>query len=97
MSPASHPDCRAIEQAGIAKAYIAQLNQTALYGAPIVTTIEQNKIFYPAEAYHQDFLENNPTYPYIVYNDLPKVENLKRVFPKDYRQTPVLVAASAGN
>lgn len=85
------------EQAGIAKAYIAQLNQNALYGTPIVTTIEQNKIFYPAEAYHQDFLENNPTYPYIVYNDLPKVENLKRVFPKDYRQTPVLVAASAQN
>jgi peptide-methionine (S)-S-oxide reductase len=85
------------EQAKIAKAYIAQLNQAGVYGAPIVTTIEQNKVFYPAEAYHQDFLTNNPTYPYIVYNDLPKVENLKHVFPKDYRETPVLVAVTSAD
>ena len=44
------------------------------------------KAFYPAEAYHQNFLEKNPTYPYIVYNDLPKIRNLKKVFPDVYRE-----------
>jgi peptide-methionine (S)-S-oxide reductase len=78
-------------QANLAKAYIAQLNQTHAFGAAIVTTIEPGKSFYPAEAYHQDFLALNPGYPYIVYNDLPKVEALKRLFPEDFRETPVLV------
>ena len=49
--------------------------------APIVTTIEPGRAFYPAEDYHQDYLTLNPTQPYIVYNDLPKIENLKRLFP----------------
>jgi len=44
--------------------------------------------FYPAEAYHQDFLAHNPTYPYIVINDLPKIANLKRLFPDRYREKP---------
>ena len=61
------------------------------FGAPIVTTIEPGKTFYRAEDYHQDFLAKNPTYPYIVYNDLPKIENLKRLFPDLYRPDPVLV------
>ena len=60
----------------------------------IATRIEPNASFFPAEGYHQDFLERNPSYPYIVINDLPKVENLKRVFPQLYRSTPVLVASS---
>lgn len=80
------------EQAKVAKAYIDQLNQARIYEAAIVTTIEPGKTFYPAEGYHQDFLTNNPDYPYIVYNDLPKIENLKKLFPTDYRQDPVLVA-----
>jgi peptide-methionine (S)-S-oxide reductase len=82
------------EQARIAKAYISQLNGAKAYDAAIVTKIEPGKAFYPAEAYHQNFLTNNPTYPYIVYNDLPKIDNLKKIFPKDFRADPVLVAAN---
>ncbi len=82
------------EQARIAKAYIAQLNEARLFDAAIVTRIEPGKDFYPAEGYHQDFLTRNPTYPYIVYNDLPKVDALKRFFPDLYRDKPVLVSAT---
>jgi peptide-methionine (S)-S-oxide reductase len=81
------------EQAKVAQAYIAQLDQAHVYGDKIVTTIEPDKAVYPAEAYHQDFLTNHPSYPYIVINDLPKVENLKRSFPDLYRPDPVLVSA----
>jgi peptide-methionine (S)-S-oxide reductase len=79
------------EQAKVAKAYIAQLGQARAFNAPIVTKIEPDRTFYPAETYHQNFLVDNPTYPYIVYNDLPKVEALKRVFPDVYQPKPVLV------
>jgi peptide-methionine (S)-S-oxide reductase len=79
------------EQAKVAKAYIAQLDSAHAYSAPIVTTIEPGKTFYRAEDYHQDFLARNPGYPYIVFNDLPKLANLKRVFPALYRPDPVLV------
>ena len=82
------------EQARIAQAYITQLNALHVFHVPIVTRIEPDQIFYPAEAYHQDFLTRNPTYPYIVINDLPKVEDLKRLFPDRYRAVPVLVAAA---
>jgi peptide-methionine (S)-S-oxide reductase len=81
------------EQAQIAKAYIIQLNQAHAFHAPVVTTIEPGREFYPAEAYHQDFLALHPTNPYIVYNDLPKIRDLKRLFPDVYRADPVLVAA----
>jgi peptide-methionine (S)-S-oxide reductase len=81
-------------QAEIAKAYIAQLDQTRAFKRAIVTTIEVGREFYPAEKYHQDFLVRNPTYPYIVYNDLPKIENLKRLFPARYRAEPALVLGS---
>jgi len=80
------------EQAAVARAYIAQLDQTRAFKKRIVTTIEMNRAFYPAEKYHQDFLVLNPRYPYIVYNDLPKIENLKRFFPGLFRATPVLVS-----
>lgn len=80
------------EQARVAKAYITQLNKAKVFDAAIVTTVEPGKSFYPAEAYHQDFLTNNPTYPYIVYNDLPKIENLRKLFPQDFQVKPVLVA-----
>ena len=83
------------EQEKIARAYIAQLNQAHVYGKPIVTTVEPLKGFYPAEDYHQDFLVRNPTYPYIVINDMPKIESLKRLLPADYRAQPVTGAKAS--
>jgi peptide-methionine (S)-S-oxide reductase len=80
------------EQKKVAEGYIAQLGKAKVFSEPIVTTLEPFKGFYQAEDYHQDFLTLNPTYPYIVYNDLPKIENLKRLFPALYRDKPVLVA-----
>jgi peptide-methionine (S)-S-oxide reductase len=82
------------DQARIAKAYIDQLNEARAFDKKIVTRIEMDRPFYPAEAYHQDFLVRNPRYPYIVINDLPKISELKRVFPDAYRESPVLVSAS---
>jgi peptide-methionine (S)-S-oxide reductase len=81
------------QQHAVAEKYIAQLKKAGVFKAPIVTTIEDGKTFYPAEAYHQDFLVDNPDYPYIVINDLPKVRDLKEVFPDLYRSEPVLVAS----
>jgi peptide-methionine (S)-S-oxide reductase len=81
------------EQAAVAQAYIAQLGKVHVFPAAIVTKIEPGRTFYPAEDYHQDFLVRNPTYPYIVYNDLPKIDDLKRLFPALYRADPVLVSA----
>ena len=83
------------EQVRVAETYIAQLNQAHVFDAPIVTKVEPGREFYPAEDYHQDFLTRNPRYPYIAINDLPKIENLKRLFPDIYRATPVLVASTA--
>lgn len=83
------------DQKRIAEAYIAQLDQAHVFNRPIVTKLEALSGFYPAEDYHQDFAVLHPTYPYIVYNDLPKVENLKRLFADDYRDTPVTVMASS--
>jgi peptide-methionine (S)-S-oxide reductase len=62
-----------------------------VFAKPIVTTVEPGRAFYPAESYHQDFLARNPTSPYIVINDLPKIEELKQTFPARYRADPVLV------
>jgi peptide-methionine (S)-S-oxide reductase len=83
------------EQTRVARAYIAQLDRAKVFGKPIATTIEPLKAFYPAEAYHQDFMTRHPDHPYISYNDLPKIDNLKRVFPDRYRAKPVLVGPSA--
>jgi len=80
------------EQADLARAYIGQLDKSKVFDGKIVTTVEPNRSFYPAEGYHQDYLTLNPTQPYIVYNDLPKIENLKRLFAQDYRADPVLVS-----
>jgi peptide-methionine (S)-S-oxide reductase len=82
------------DQARIAKAYIAQLNQAGVYDAAIVTKIEPGREFYPAEDYHQDYLTLHPYEPYIAYNDLPKIDDLKNVFPELYRADPVLVASA---
>jgi peptide-methionine (S)-S-oxide reductase len=76
-------------QKRIAEAYIAQLDRAKVFRRPIVTRVERLTAFYPAEAYHQDFLLKNPNYPYIVVNDLPKLASLKRVFPARYQGEPV--------
>jgi peptide-methionine (S)-S-oxide reductase len=81
------------EQTRVAKAYIAQLDQAKMFDALVVTTIEPSRGFYPAEDYHQDFVVHNPRYPYVVLNDVPKIETLKHLFPDLYRAAPVLVAA----
>jgi peptide-methionine (S)-S-oxide reductase len=78
-------------QRKVATAYIAQLDAAKVFPRPIVTHVEAYKGFFPAEAYHQNFLALNPDYPYIVYNDLPKVADLKKVFPAQYADKPVLV------
>ena len=82
-------------QSEVAKAYIAQLDKAQAFKAAIVTRVEDAVAFHPAEAYHQDFLVRNPTYPYIVINDLPKVDALKRLFPDVYRAKPALVASAS--
>jgi peptide-methionine (S)-S-oxide reductase len=69
------------EQKRVAEAYIAQLNAAKVFRHPIVTQVAPLKAFYPAEAYHQDYLEHNPNQPYIVYNDLPKLQHLKKQYP----------------
>jgi peptide-methionine (S)-S-oxide reductase len=83
-------------QARIAAAYIQQLSRAHVFSAPIVTTIQPDRRFYPAEEYHQNYLATHPSFPYIVINDLPKVRALARLFPVLYRQNPVLVPIPAG-
>jgi peptide-methionine (S)-S-oxide reductase len=83
------------EQKRVATAYIAQLQQAQVFSAPIVTKLEPLSGFYPAEDYHQDFLVLHPSYPYIVFNDLPKIDELKQLFPDNYRQMPVTVMAAS--
>jgi peptide-methionine (S)-S-oxide reductase len=69
-----------------ALAYIDQLNKAKVFSRPIVTQVVPLKAFYPAEGYHQDFLARHPTYPYIVFNDLPKVRALQKQFPNFYKK-----------
>jgi peptide-methionine (S)-S-oxide reductase len=85
------------EQKKVADAYIAQLNAAKVYKKPIVTKVGQLEGFYAAEAYHQDYLTLHPTQPYIAYNDIPKVENLKKVFADNYIEKPTLVSARLTN
>jgi peptide-methionine (S)-S-oxide reductase len=66
----------------VAEAYIQQLNGAKVFKHQIVTQLTPLDGFYPAEGYHQHFLERNPNYPYIVYNDLPKLRDLKKQFPE---------------
>jgi peptide-methionine (S)-S-oxide reductase len=84
------------EQAKVAAAYIAQLGEAKVFGGKIVTSIETGKRFYEAEDYHQDFMVNNPTHPYIVFNEQVKIENLKAFFPQFYLEAPVLVHSTRG-
>lgn len=82
------------EQKKIADAYIAQLNDAHVFKKPIVTKVGPLEAFYAAEGYHQDYLTLHPTQPYIAYNDIPKVENLKKLFADTYIEKPTLVSAS---
>ena len=80
------------EQKKVADAYIAQLNAAKVYQKPIVTKVGSLEGFFPAEAYHQDYLTLHPNQPYIAYNDIPKVENLKKIFAENYIEKPTLVS-----
>ena len=82
------------EQKKVAEAYIAQLNAAKVYKKPIVTKVGPLDGFYAAEAYHQDYLTLHPSQPYIAYNDLPKIENLKRIFAENYVEKPTLVSSA---
>ncbi len=73
------------QQKKIAEAYIAQLDSAKIYSQPIVTQVVPLQAFYPAEAYHQDYLKHHSYEPYIVMNDLPKLASLKKEFPDLYR------------
>jgi peptide-methionine (S)-S-oxide reductase len=81
------------EQKKVADAYIAELNTAKVYKRPIVTKVLSLEGFYPAEAYHQDYLTLHPSQPYIAYNDIPKVENLKKLFAANYLEKPTLVSS----
>jgi peptide-methionine (S)-S-oxide reductase len=70
------------QQKHIAEAYVAQLDAATVYARKIVTQIVPFEAFYRAEEYHQDYLESHRDQPYIVYNDLPKLERLKQQFPE---------------
>ena len=73
------------DQKKVAESYIKQLNQKKVFPNPIVTEVSALNAFYPAEEYHQNFIQHNPTYPYVVVHDLPKLEQLKKQFPDFYR------------
>jgi peptide-methionine (S)-S-oxide reductase len=79
------------EQQKIADTYIAQLNDANVFDASVVTKTDADKGFFPAEDYHQDYLDLNPTASYIAINDMPKIDALKQTFPDLYREQPVLV------
>jgi peptide-methionine (S)-S-oxide reductase len=70
------------EQKQTAETYIRQIDAAKVFRAPIATEVVPLRAFYPAESYHQKFLQRNPDYPYIVYNDLPKLAQLKKQFPE---------------
>ncbi len=78
-------------QQRIANAYIAQLQASHSYAQPLVTRVESNGHFYPAESYHQNFLTDHPDSMYIMINDQPKIKQLEHLFPARYSQQPVLV------
>jgi peptide-methionine (S)-S-oxide reductase len=78
-------------QKKVAVSYIAQLSKSGAFDAPIVTQLTPLQGFYPAEGYHQDYLLLNPTSPYIVYNDLPKIRNFQKLLPVLYQAKAVTV------
>jgi peptide-methionine (S)-S-oxide reductase len=82
------------EQARVAQGYISQLDSSRAFAQPIATRVEPLRGFFPAEAYHQDFLITHRFHPYILINDLPKLSALKRVFPSLYLENPTKLATS---
>lgn len=79
-------------QRRVAEAYVAQLGQVKVFAAPIATHIEPATGFFPAEAYHQNYMQDHPDAPYIEINDAPKLDALRAQFPALYRDQPALVA-----
>ena len=77
------------EQQRAAHAFLAKLTTEKKWPQKIVTAVEPLQHFYEAEEYHQDYLVNHPTQPYIVYYDLPKLALLRKAFPAIYRDDPV--------
>lgn len=85
------------EQERTARAYVAQLEAAHAFSRPIATRIDPAAPFYPAEAYHQDYLARHPDAPYIVYNDLPKVRSLEALFPESWQAAPVPASTLASD
>ena len=85
------------EQERVAKAYIGQLDAAHAFSRPIVTRIDPAGPFYPAEAYHQDYLDLHPDAPYIAINDMPKVQALRMLFPEHWQSSPVKVGKLASS
>ena len=83
------------EQERVARAYVAQLDAAHVFRAPIATRIDAVVPFYPAEAYHQDYLTLHPDSGYIAVNDLPKVRHLQAAFPHEWRDAPMTVGRLA--
>jgi peptide-methionine (S)-S-oxide reductase len=79
------------EQSRVASGYVEQLNRSNAFGKALATRVEPDRVFYPAEAYHQDYVTLHPTNPYVVIHELPKIEALKRNFPQSYQAKPALV------
>jgi len=80
---------RSPEQERVARAYVAQLEAAHVFNRPIATRIDPAGPFYPAEAYHQDYLDRHPDAPYIAINDMPKVRSLQALFPASWQAAPV--------
>ncbi len=83
------------EQERTARAYVAQLEAAHAFSRPIATRIDPAAPFYPAEAYHQDYLVRHPDNPYIAFNDLPKVRSLEALFPESWQAAPIAVGKLA--
>lgn len=83
------------EQAAVARAYVAQLDAARVFAAPIATRVDPAGMFYPAEPYHQDYLERHPNAFYIAAFDMPKLHDLRRLFPENWQATPVTMNKGA--
>ncbi len=83
------------EQEHVARAYVAQLQAAQVFSKPIATRVDPAGAFYPAEAYHQDYLTRHPDAPYIAMYDIPKVRNLHALFPQFWQDPPVTTGVSA--
>jgi peptide-methionine (S)-S-oxide reductase len=83
------------EQERVAKAYIAQLEAAHAFSRPIATRVDPAGPFYPAEGYHQDYLDLHPDQPYIAINDLPKVQALQTLFPDYWHASAIKVGTLA--